>query len=208
MSIEKGSVVRLAGLSDCLAACFVAVGRRWPSRLARNRTFRPSDGDEQDDDGEGIGDSPHGGWATSLFANWDDNERDDDPGHEHDNNDDETLSERCGTDVQLLWSPAKQRKAQLFICTMSQKCQAAKGAKDSLAIASGSGSAASTPPFSSLKTKAIMTLRSVHEHYTSIYPYIYISIYIHSIILFISGIRRIGSKMDNPVTWWVCGAFK
>jgi len=185
MSIEKGSVVRLAGLSDCLAACFVAVGRRWPSRLARNRTFRPSDGDEQDDDGEGIGDSPHGGWATCLFANWDDNERDDDPGHEHDNNDDETLSERCGTDVQLLWSPAKQRKAQLFICTMSQKCQAAKGAKDSLAIASGSGSAASTPPFSSLKTKAIMTLRSVHEHYTSIYPYIYIYLYIY-IALFYS----------------------
>lgn len=75
--------------------------------------------------------------------------------------DDETLSERCGTDVQLLWSgydcrpvlshsipsrpdpsrflPARvgclhwcQRKAQLFICTMSEKCQAgAKGPKDS-----------------------------------------------------------------------------
>jgi len=59
---------------------------------------------------------------------------------DYDDNDDGTLSERCGTDVQLLWSPAKQRKAQLFICTMSQKCQAAKGAKDSLAIASGSGS--------------------------------------------------------------------
>lgn len=72
--------------------------------------------------------------------------------------DDETLSERCGTDVQLLWSgydcrpvlarpiPSRpdpcppdwaalhwcQSKAQLFICTMSEKCQAgAKGPKDS-----------------------------------------------------------------------------
>lgn len=53
---------------------------------------------------------------------------------EDDDDDDETLSERCGTDVQLLWSqcqPSSQpesraaaKKAQLFICTMSQKCQA------------------------------------------------------------------------------------
>lgn len=50
----------------------------------------------------------------AFFANWDDNERDDDPGHEHDNNDDETLSERCGTDVQLLWSPAKQKKSTII----------------------------------------------------------------------------------------------
>jgi len=96
---------------------------------------------------------------------------------DYDDNDDGTLSERCGTDVQLLWSPAKQRKAQLFICTMSQKCQAAKGAKDSLAIASGSGSPflrcfPTAFPRQKRLRKAIMT-SWVHEHYIYI-PYIYI----------------------------------
>lgn len=53
--------------------------------------------------------------TKAAVDNWDDNEPDDDQDHDDDdyNCDDdnggarrrETLSERCGTDVQLLWSP-------------------------------------------------------------------------------------------------------
>ncbi|EDW24152.1 GL23980 [Drosophila persimilis] len=126
--------------------------------------------------------------------NWDDNEGDDndnddgedDDDHrgddDDDDDDDETLSERCGTDVQLLWSGLGlgsgrigwlrwlgwQRKAQLFICTMSQKCQdGAKGAKDSL-VAAGQQQQQQQQQIQ-LETKAIMMSTTlwqsfVHKH--------------------------------------------
>lgn len=97
--------------------------------------------------------------------------------------DDETLSERCGTDVQLLWlgydCPGLawfpipihawwgclaawlvgwlhwwQRKAQLFICTMSEKCQA--GAKGPKNAASSSSSPPPSPCSSSSPCMALL----------------------------------------------------